>query len=1072
MDDGGRGAWRGRMTIRAARGPRPEGRWTGCRSWAWILLGLGLLVPLSLLAWPAMAGELGVPRRSTLPLPVTELGGSRQVWAVAQDARGLLYLGTSSGVLEFDGVAWRRLEVDNQTTVRSLAVDEAGRVWVGAQGEIGVVEAGAYRSLLPRLSATEHDFRDVWKTHVLADGVFFQSFDRLMLWDGSRFRVWRPEGAFHFSFAVGGQLYLLDRDHGLVRWVGLPPDPDPSSEPLLATPAAGFEPVAGGEIFAGRRVYALLEAKAGGLLVATREAGIFRLADGRATPLGGVSGGLDELVRQAQVYHGTRLEDGTVALATLRSGLFLLDDTGRLLRHIDRGAGLSSDGVKFLLPGQAGGLWLGLDKGVDRLDLPSPWSVFGEAEGLDGVPLALVRHRGSLWAATNRGLRELVPSAGGPVGLRRSRWVPVVGIEGQIWSLLDLGDSLLAATVDGVFELSGPSIRRVAGVRAAWLERSPSDPERVHVALFDGAMTLRKTPKGWVDEGRLEGVEGDVRTLAEDGEGFLWLWAKGRGLLRLRADAGRGAEVRRFADEDDSPRITWLTQTADGMHFVGPKGLYRFDPDADRLSPVAVDEWPSFEGLGAPWMVGQGEGRLWVGAGPRLVRFEWEGRRWRLIEPAIPGREIDYLSALLVEDDGVVWIGRPEGLLRYDSRLPLPSMPPPVTLLRRVEPLALPEVPATLCEPAAGQLPRVAAAAGSLRFGFSAPALATQPAVFQSRLVGFESGWSAWRSEDHRDFTRLAAGRYRFEVRARDPVGRIGPVASCAFEVVPPWNRRPWVLVLFGLFAVLLASLTIGRWLRRARLQSQQDAEHGRRQEELAVARRLQQQLLPGALPTLSHLEIAAHQETATEVGGDYYDFFPQDDGRLYLALGDATGHGLGAGLLVTATKAALLSLRQGDMGQAAGQINTVLTRMGFDRRLNMALGLISLDPPDSGGRILLTASGGGLAPIYHLSAQGVEEIILGGLPLGAMANPELPTVQRMLEPGDLLVLMSDGLPEVTNAQGEVLGYERLLAWLRRVGGCDSTEGLLAGLLTLAETWAGEGAERLDDLTLVVVRLR
>lgn len=925
------------------------------------LVGLGLL--WLFLQAPLSAGELGVPRRSALPLPVAELGGSRQVWAVAQDPQGLLYLGTGSGILEFDGVEWRRLSVDNQSTVRSLAVDDEGRVWVGAQGEVGVVSGGEYRSLLDRLPEGGRLFQDVWKTHSLEAGVFFQTSDRLMLWDGAGFRTWHPATSFHFSYAVGGELYLLERERGLVRWIpGGSPGPGEGDHSAhgVSDEVQVFENVPGGERFADQRIYSLLGDGQGALLVATRDEGLFRLVDGRATPLGDPAGGLDELFAQAQVYHGARLGDGTLAFATLRSGLLLVDREGRLLRHIDRIAGLSSDGVKYLLPGKAGGLWLGLDKGVDRLDLPSPWSVFGQAEGIEGVPLALARHRGVLFAATNRGLLKLVPAVGERARLRRSRWVPVVGIEGQTWSLLDLGDSLLVATVDGVFELSDGRTERVAEVRAAGLASSPSDPGRVHVALFDGAMTLHKTPAGWVDGGRWNGVRADVRALAEDSRGTLWLWARGVGLSSLRVDHGKNARVHSFAADVDAPTITWLTESTSGIRFVGPDGLYRFDVSTDRLEPLAVDGWPAFDGPGSPWLVSEGAHRLWVGAGPRLERFEREGRRWRRVEPAIPGREVDFLSALLAEADGVVWLGRPDGLLRWNSRLPTPSKPPPMTVLRRVEPLADPGLPQSLCSGAFEVVPRVPSAAGSLRFGFSAPSLATQSVVYQSRLVGFESGWSDWRAEDHRDFTRLGAGRYRFEVRARDPAGRIGPSVVCSFEVVPPWNHRPGVQVVLVLLALMVSSLVVDRLLRRARIQSRRAAEYGRRQEELAAARRLQQQLLPTTLPTLEHLEIAAHQQTATEVGGDYYDFFPQPEGRLYMALGDATGHGLGAGLLVTATKAALLSLRQANMGEAALQVNAVLTQMGFDRRLNMALGLLCLDTPSSDGRIELMASGGG----------------------------------------------------------------------------------------------------------------
>ena len=1039
------------------------------------LLGWLLLVPTLLAEVPS--GEVGVPRRASLPLPADELGGSRQVWSIAQGHDGLLYFGTSSGVLEFDGESWALHPMSNRTTVRSMAVGDDGRLWLGGQGDVGWLETLSngerrVRSLLSEgdaeLLPQAHQFADVWKTHWTAGGVLFQSFEQLLLWDGVSFGVWRAEQGFHFSYPVADGVVVIERGRGLVRWS---PELEPGS-PLPLVP--------GGGALADHRVYAVLPRGDGSWLVATRDAGFYRLDD---SGIGALGSGADPFFTQAQIYHGSVLADGTLALATLRSGVVLVDSNGGPWRHLDRASGLASDGVKFLMPGAAGGLWLGLDRGVDRLDLPSPWSSFGEAEGLDGVALDLVRHRGSLFAATNRGLLRLVPSRSGAMRTEgRPRWVGVAGLEQQTWALLDLGDRLLIGGTNGVYELVGERVRRVADVRAANLRRSRRG-DRVWLARFDGLSALRRTADDWQLEEPWPDLRADVRTVEEDDQGRLWMWSKGQGLLVLAAPSAEGGDPLpiTLADGGSASEVSWVEQTADGPRFVSPRGVYRAEEDREHLVPLAISGWPGEQtGLELAWIESAGDGGLWLGSGARLARLEEEGSGWRYVESALPGRERDFVSVLLAEDDGVVWIGGSESLMRYDSHRSQAVSEPPATLLRTVTAHRDGD-PVPRAGACVGTTPwSLPARANSLRFEFTAPTLATQRSEFQTRVVGLESGWSPWRDETGRELTLLSAGRYRFEVRARDARGRIGPATQCAFEIVPPWHQRWWVLMLFTLAGAGLISWGFAGLLRRARIQSRRATEDARRQEELDAARRLQQQLLPGELPVLDHLEIAAHQETATEVGGDYYDFFPQDDGRLYIALGDATGHGLGAGLLVTATKAALLSLREGSMRQAAEEVNTVLNQMGFDRRLNMVLGLMSLSAPGSSGELELSASGGGLAPIYHLAAEGgVEEIILGGLPLGAVQAIEPPEIHRRLEVHDVVVLMSDGLPELANGDGELLGYERLheilveVANAYRDGGCEeSAADLMADVLQRTHDWAGELVEPEDDLTLMVLRVR
>ena len=199
--------------------------------------------------------------------------------------------------------------------------------------------------------------------------------------------------------------------------------------------------------------------------------------------------------------------------------------------------------------------------------------------------------------------------------------------------------------------------------------------------------------------------------------------------------------------------------------------------------------------------------------------------------------------------------------------------------------------------------------------------------------------------------------------------------------------------------------------------------------DELEVARQLQRDLLPSQAPDLPGYRIAHSYRTANEIGGDYYDFLPLPDGRLVLVIGDASGHGMAAGLLMAIANAALKLAIEVDPApeRVAGLLNRVLFRTG-DRRafMSMFYGLLT---PATGHLEYVCA--GHPFPLLRRASGEVEELGRGGLPLGIRETVELTRAEVSLGPGDLLLLYSDGLPESVNAAGVAFGFESLRQLLR-----------------------------------------
>ncbi len=234
--------------------------------------------------------------------------------------------------------------------------------------------------------------------------------------------------------------------------------------------------------------------------------------------------------------------------------------------------------------------------------------------------------------------------------------------------------------------------------------------------------------------------------------------------------------------------------------------------------------------------------------------------------------------------------------------------------------------------------------------------------------------------------------------------------------------------------------------------------------DELEVARQLQQELLPQRSPEVAGYEFAHSYRTANEVGGDYYDFPRLPDGRLALLMGDASGHGIAAGLLMAIANATLKTALDVDPEPArvAALLNSALYRTG-DRRAFMTL-FYGLLEPDSGRMDFVCA--GHPFPMLRRAAGGVVELGRGSLPLGLRPSLELETDGVTVDPGDLLVLFTDGLAEaVSGPEGEAFGFRRLRDLLAEAG---SARPIHDRILASFDQHTAS-APLHDDLTLLIV---
>jgi len=244
------------------------------------------------------------------------------------------------------------------------------------------------------------------------------------------------------------------------------------------------------------------------------------------------------------------------------------------------------------------------------------------------------------------------------------------------------------------------------------------------------------------------------------------------------------------------------------------------------------------------------------------------------------------------------------------------------------------------------------------------------------------------------------------------------------------------------------------------------EADNARKTSELEEARKLQLSMLPQCLTDFPGLDTCFHMTPAAEVGGDYYDFRFAEDGSLLLAVGDATGHGMKAGIMVASIKSLFRAMGDNpDIPAFFKQCTATIKQMNMG---NLFMALTSMRI--KGNKFSVSSAGMPPILIYRKESRRVEDITIKGPPLGGFPGFDYRREEASLMPGDTMLLMSDGYAEQFDDNDEMMGYDRAKEIFKEAAARETTAAeVIAYLCADARKWRGNHPQD-DDITFVALK--
>jgi len=746
-----------------------------------------------------------------------------QTWCVLEDESGIMYFGSQSVLLEYDGVKWRQIALQSNAgtaVVRSMAKHKDGLIYYGGFGDIGYLDndsLGQKRpvSLMDLVPDSNRNFLDVWTTHSTASGIYFQAREYIFRLDDKKkgdndkrkMKVWKPETKFMYSFYLDGTLYVHQQGLGLYKMI---------NDSLVFIP--------GSEFLGKERMQVMLPYKSTvsekQYLIGLFYSGLY-LFNGKTFQAFATKA--DSIVKSGTLlYKGLKMKNGSYVLCTTAKGLVIIDEQGSLLQIINRDVGLQDESIYSAYEDSKGALWLALDNGISRVETASPLTKFALQSGITTGVLNITRYEGDLYIGTTNGLLIF--------NKKTSIFDPIPGIpQNQIFTVLPDGKQLLVPG-DGLFSVSNKKAFTIRPSVSADLTLSALHISKKYPDLLIGGGTFgvavftrasgkirNKESAAWKFAGYVKDISDQIWSFSENEDGSLWAGTQaGVDYLIHPAFDEKGnfdLHKTRFekygAEHGYKYGIGQVYSIKGKNYFFGDSALYSFDEKVKRFIPdTTFGRFDNGGGNTEFEMVEDQKGRVWIrlGKDTRLAVPKPEGG-YRIDKTQLSSINELTIQKIYPERNGIVWICTTDGLIRYDENLEKNIEQSFKTLIRHISAgeKILSTILKTDTKPAS-----VSFQDNTLRFEYAAPFFdQEEKTTYQTWLEGFEKDWSDFDNNYYKEYTNLPVGNYHFHVRAKNIYQNISEEAVYSFSIYPPWYLTWWAYLVYFLASVSLIYLII-----------------------------------------------------------------------------------------------------------------------------------------------------------------------------------------------------------------------------------------------------------------------
>lgn len=722
---------------------------------------------------------------------VSNYNAGIQNWSVAQDERGIMYIGNNKGLLEFDGNRWKLHELPTKNIVRTVYIGEDGKIFVGSFEEFGYFERDSLDSLVYHSLKDEvKDFRfqndEIWSIVPVQDEIVFQSFGSLFIYDGHTVRGIRTKSLPLNLFQVGDTFYSQLINEGLSIFIN-----------------DGFEHLIDRKLLGDSDVMAGLSYDDGALLL-TRNSGGFIYQHGKVVKW---HTECDAELEKYTVNRAVMTKDSCYIIGTISNGVYAIDKKGRLLWKENTDSRLQNNTVLGLYCDADNNVWVALDEGIAYILNNSLVYYYEPPYRKIGMIYDVLVKEDEAYVASNQGVYRM----------KSGKLELVPGLEEQAWYVKEWGNQILCGHNKGTFQISGLQASLISDVRGAMCMREIYHEGRP--LLLQGTYTFlnlyKENASGvWSFLNSLGGFTHMVRGIEMDHRGNIWVKHLRKGLFRLRIspDLKRVEDLKMYMELGDVKDGNFSLFKINGrVVFSNGKAFYTYEDMTDSIIPYEVmnEQLPELKGIND---VSHAGGHMyWFVSGRMAYLVKCEMNVFQ-IEHRIPFSLFEGLSieerAAMVYDKGskssYLCLNNAIARIDADSSLLYKSSVKRSLWVSGITVEA--EWTGKKKQLSVQEENKIEAEFSTVCFSLCYPVYNNYTYKVRYKLEGLNDQWVDNERSLEKKYTRLPFGSYVFKAEVYDG-NQILASTTLPFVILRPWYLSYWAIsgyVLAGLILLLL----------------------------------------------------------------------------------------------------------------------------------------------------------------------------------------------------------------------------------------------------------------------------
>ncbi len=742
-----------------------------------------------------------------------EYGGESQNWALTQGENKFIYAANNEGLLEYNGANWQLYPTPNETIMRSVKSFK-DKVYTGfymdfgfwVRNDFGLLE---YTSIVKTKGVKMLEDEQIWEIVELDGWMIFKSLERIYLYDlaSDNVKIINSEFRIHKLSKVDGVIYFQENNKGVFRIESGAPRLI-SDDPILKNNIIV-------EIFKKNDKLLFLTQKKGFYFLENSELKHWKIPS-------------DQFLLNKTVYSSTQLKNDNFILGTISNGLIYLTKNGSVNFQITQALGLSNNTVLSLFEDIDSNVWMGLDDGINTMNLTSPFSVFVKKNNFWGTIYASIIYNDYLYLGTNQGLYYKKKDS-------EDSFKFIKNTQGQVWNLQEIDETLFCSHDSGTFIINNNQAQLINNSVGTWGVKKINDTTILQ-GNYDGLHVLSKELGFWRVRNKINGFSNSSRYFILTDENKIFVNHEYKGVFKLEVDKDFKKVLKLVKEESVEKGIhSSLINYQENIFYSSKKGVYKYDKENDsfKLDTIYSKLLPQDKFLSGKLLFD--EDKLWSFTKDD-IRYFTPGK---LVDK--PDLEIIPIKGSLHKgasgfenivylDDKKYLIGTTDGYLIVDLNKINGAKAFQVSI-NKIFNNILDEAQTKI---SLSKNVEFKSYENNLEFYYSVPNYnKTSSVKYQYQLVGLNEKWTELSKTNSLLFKNLSFGEYTFKVRASVDNKLSNNIAEYSFIIAKPWYINNLMVVIYIFTFLLLAYVTNVLHRRYYKKQREELLERAQRELEL-----------------------------------------------------------------------------------------------------------------------------------------------------------------------------------------------------------------------------------------------